>query len=63
MDMKARDRLRNKGAQKSAENGSLNGRDIYEVKEQLGGQEVPWDNNSKMQSKIFKFLVFEVEQS
>ena len=41
-----------KEKKKTCREWQQNGRDIYEVKEQLGGQGVPWDNNHKMKSEI-----------
>ena len=55
MNVKAQARLWMKGAEerkKSCREWQRNGRDIYEVKGQLGGQGVPWDNNHKTKSEI-----------
>ena len=55
MNVKAQARLWMKGDEERKKNcreWQQNGRDIYEVKEQLGGQGVPWDNNHKMKSEI-----------
>ena len=57
MNVKAQDSLWTKEAEerkkkKNCREWQQNGRDIYEVKEQLGGQGVPWDNDRKMKSEI-----------
>lgn len=41
-----------KKEKKNCREWQQNGRGIYEVKEQLGGQGVPWDNDRKMKSEI-----------